>query len=392
MHLPTRFSRRQFLQTTLTAAAGIVLARNVIGAPSLPASEGGFSFILLGDLHYDKLDHHDMAWLDKKYAGDLSQIKNYSRVTSDITPRLFATVQDTITKLNQSPETKVPFVLQAGDVVEGLCGSEELATKQNTEALGFIREAKLGAPFLFTKGNHDVTGDGATEAYQNVFHPYLSEQSAGFKGGGNIKNAYYAIEHGDSLFCFFDAYDKGSLEWLEATLAQRTSRHLFVNVHKPVVPYGARATWHLFSGDKETALREKTLSLLGQQNAIVLSGHIHKFNNLIRETPGGGRFSQLAISSIINDLEVKPKNILDGVAAYNEDQINVEPRFSPDTVEKRRAVYTAEAPFVKTFEYADLPGYAVITVNKNSVKADVFSGVSQSLWRTVDLSCAPTTA
>ena len=34
------------------------------------------------------------------------------------------------------------------------------------------------------------------------------------------------------------------LIWLEATLAKRTEKHLFVVIHTPVVPYDARADWH----------------------------------------------------------------------------------------------------------------------------------------------------
>ena len=321
-----------------------------------------------------------MAWLEKNKAGDLSQIKNYSRITADITPKLFATVRESVA------ETKAAFVLQVGDLVEGLCGSEELAARQDSEALAFIRDAKLGVPFVFTKGNHDVTGDGATEAFAHVCHPFLSEQTAGFTGGGKITSANYIIEHGGALFCFFDAYDKASLDWLESALAKRTARHCFVVIHPPVVPYGARATWHLYSSERDKARREKLLTLLGKQNAFVLGGHIHKFNTLTRTTPGRGKFAQLAASSIINAPEVRPKDHLSGIGEYNGDQIRVEPSHSPATEKERRAVYDAEKPFVTAFEYADLPGHAIVTVNANQVTAQIFSGVSRQLWKTIDLS------
>ena len=80
------FTRRQFIQAG-TAAAGLTLAPPWVRAAS---PEGGFSFVLLGDLHYDKLEHHDRAYLDKKYPNDLGQIRNYSRITREIMPRLFA--------------------------------------------------------------------------------------------------------------------------------------------------------------------------------------------------------------------------------------------------------------------------------------------------------------
>ena len=72
------------------------------------------------------------------------------------------------------------------------------------------------------------------------------------------------------------AYESGkSLEWFEAIAGRRTAEHLFVVVHPPVVPYGARSTWHIFDSAKVRARREKFLALLGVQHALVLGGHIH---------------------------------------------------------------------------------------------------------------------
>lgn len=367
--VPSPLTRRRFLTSSLSATAALALGPECASAEE----RDSFAFVLLGDLHFDRLGHHDMAWLEKNKAGDLSQIKNYSRITAEITPTLFATVRESVAA------TKAAFVLQVGDLVEGLCGSEELA---------FVREARLGVPFVFTKGNHDVTGDGATEAFAHVCHPFLNEQTAGFTGGGKLTSANYTIEHGGALFCFLDAYDKASLDWLEAALAQRKARHCFVVIHPPVVPYGARATWHLYSSERDKARREKLLTLLGKQNAFVLGGHIHKFNTLTRTTPGGGKFVQLAVSSVVNALEVKPKDALSGIGEYNGDQIRVEPSHSPATEKERHAVYDAEKQFVTAFEYADLPGHATVTVNAGQVTAQMFSGVSRQLWRTVNLSQA----
>jgi hypothetical protein len=380
----TTFTRRDFVRTVVTGAAGLLLPR-----PRARAVEpDAFSFVLLGDLHFDKLAHHNLAWLEKEKPGDLSQVRNYSRLTAEILPRLFATVRRTISDLHPSSGTRVAFTAQVGDLVEGLCGSESLAVQQDTEALEFVRGAGLGVPFFFAKGNHDITGDGAANAFKTVFHPFLGEQTASVHGGDQRTTAYYAFEHGGALFCFFDAYDRESLAWLEATLARRTARHCFVIVHPPVVPYGARSTWHLFSGEREAAQRDRLLELLGKHNALVLSGHIHKYNLLTRTTPRGGRFLQLGLSSVISAAEVKPHHLLSGVGSYNPDQVNVEPDFSPATEKQRRAVYETEAPFVKKFEYADLPGYAVIAVNGPKVTARIYSGTSRQIWRTLELADA----
>jgi hypothetical protein len=374
-------SRRDFVKTLLAGALGAGLPGRLARA----ANANAFSFVLLGDLHFDRLAHHNLEWLQKEKPDDFRQAQNYSRLTAEIQPKLFATLHDTIADLNQLPEMRVTFVAQVGDFVEGLCGSSELALRQDTEAIEFVRDAKLGVPFLFTKGNHDITGPGAPEVFKTVFHPFLSEQSASFSGG-KLASANYAIEHAGALCCFFDAYDKESLAWLEATLARRTARHCFVILHPPVVPYGARSTWHIFSGERDKEKRERLLDLLGKHNAFVLSKHIHKYSLLVRTTPRGGRFLQLAVSSVISEPKVEPHHVLTGVASYNADQVKVEPEFSPATETLRRAVYQAESPFVKQFEYADLPGHALVAVNGPKITATIYAGVGRQVWRTLDLS------
>ena len=376
----TNLARRRFLKALGLAVPALALR------PPLPGAQpDGYSFILLGDLHFDRLNHHDLAWLRTNKPNDIRQVEDYSRITHDILPHLFSTLRNTIKDLNSRGTAPVAFVLQVGDLVEGLCGNENLALQQNSEALAFIREAKLDVPFLFTKGNHDITGDGAKEAFQAAFYPFLQEGSASVDPSTKLTKACFAFRRGDALFCCFDAYDRESLPWLESVLAKRTEKHCFVVVHPPVVPYGARATWHLYSSAKQKAERELLLGLLGSQNAFVLGGHIHKFSALVRETKPG-RFLQLAVSSIIRAPEVAEKNVLAGVDQYTGDQIKVEPSFSPGTEAERRAIYAAEAPFVKHFSYADLPGYAVVTVRSSSVQARIFSGTTRHEWKAVNMS------
>ena len=372
-------TRREFTQTLL-AAGGLSLLQPLAHA----ARPTGFSFVLLGDLHFDRLAHHELDWLQRDKPDDLRQVRDYSRIAAEFMPRLFATVRDHVVELNRSGNTRVTFAVQVGDLVEGLCGSEALAFRQNNEALEFVRQANVGAPFLFTKGNHDVTGPGAPEAFKQVFHPFLAAQAAQC-GGSPLSGARYAVEQQDALFCFFDAYDNESLGWLEATLAKRTARHCFVVLHPPVVPYGARSTWHIFSGQRQRPQRERLLELLGKNNAFVLSGHIHKYNLLVRATAGRGRFLQLGVSSVVPAPVVTPKDVLLGLKQYNADQVRLEPNFSPKTETERRAVYETEALAVKQFEYADLPGYSVVTVNGPRVTAKIYSGSSRDLWRNLNL-------
>ena len=109
----------------------------------------------------------------------------------------------------------MPFILQIGDLVEGLCGSEALATKQANDALDLVRRSEFPTPFLFTKGNHDITGPGAVDAYRQLLLPFISQAA-----GSNITEAAFARRQGGTLVAFYDAYDKNSLDWFDKTLAE----------------------------------------------------------------------------------------------------------------------------------------------------------------------------
>lgn len=125
------------------------------------------------------------------------------------------------------------------------------------------------------------------------------------------------------------------------------------------------------------------MGLLGAQRALVLSGHLHRFSALGRRT-SRGRFAQFALSSVIYAADVQPAFERSGLKDYNGNLVNVEPRFSPDTEQLRRTIFEAERPAITSFEFADLPGYAVVKVNGSRVQIDMFSGVGRKLWRHVD--------
>src|SRR5262249_47560915 len=149
---------------------------------------------------------------------DVSQVENYSRITREMTPRIFAGVRNSLAELKEA-KTHVPFVLQLGDLLEGLCGSDELAQLQAREGVDFVREAAFSAPLVMTKGNHDITGPGAADAYRQILLPFLAEQNR-----AEIKEAVFTRRiigknsQGGTLIAFYDAYDKNSLDWFTKTL------------------------------------------------------------------------------------------------------------------------------------------------------------------------------
>src|SRR5437867_3035733 len=102
-------TRRHFLKSIATASALLGPAGNCAFAAGESAND--WSFPLLGDLHFDRLEHHDHEWLAREHPGDVSQVQNYSRITRELTPKLFGRVRGSLAELNKA-KTHVPFVLQ----------------------------------------------------------------------------------------------------------------------------------------------------------------------------------------------------------------------------------------------------------------------------------------
>src|SRR4029079_3933078 len=117
--------RRGFGKALLASAVGFGHAGN--WAFAKPTDDDREWVVpVLGDLHFDRLEHHDMDWLRERHPGDVSQVQNYSRISSDLMPRLLPAVRHQAAR----ETAPLPFVLQLGDLVEGLCGTEALARRQ----------------------------------------------------------------------------------------------------------------------------------------------------------------------------------------------------------------------------------------------------------------------
>lgn len=374
--MSNHYTRRQVLKFAGGAMAGMAaLTQAASPRAASAASENDFSFVLFGDVHYDKLVHHDMPWLAKDHPGDVHQVQNYSRITHDVVPGLFEEVKSVIA----AAPRPMPFTAHIGDLVEGLCGTPELARTQCTEALGLVQGTHLGNPMLLTKGNHDITGPGAHEAFDTILMPAMTAPET-----RDPHSASFTRRQGDTLLLFFDAYSPSSLEWAEQTLKRRTEHNLIFLIHPPVVPYNARSNWHIFASAKDAALRQRLLTLLGANRAVVLTGHLHKYSTVVRKTDAGP-FVQFALCSVIPSAAMQPKDVRSGLDQYTPDLVTLEPHFSPDTLDERRALLTAEKPFIRHYDYADVAGYALLSVQGPQVQAALYNGLGKRRWKTIDL-------
>lgn len=369
-------SRRRFLVRAAATLSGVA----VLGNRAVALDEvADWSFPLLGDLHFDRLEHHDHQWLAKEHPGDVAQVQNYSRITRELTPLLLARAADDLNRL-KTAKAQVPFILQLGDLLEGLCGNPELALRHAREGLDFIRAARFSAPLVMTKGNHDITGPGAPEAYRQILLPFLAESNQ-----AAIHEANFTRQQCGTLIVLYDAYDRASLDWFAQTLAAAKPKKLIFAIHPPVVPYNARSNWHIYSSPRQAEQREHLLDLLGQYQALVLCGHLHKYSLLKRRTQSGA-FIQLAISSVAATSDGRPRDERSGIDDYRPDLVDLEPRHAPDTVQARRDLLAAERPFIEHFEYADTWGHALLHLRQGQLQAVVYRGLDPAPWKQFNLS------
>lgn len=373
--MPNNLDRRKFIVTLGTLAAALPLGASAFDF--VPSPGKSFNFLLLGDIHYDKLDYHDIEYVRTKFGdGDVNQIKNYSRIAQENFPLLIKASKEKAADLNAD------FYLQLGDFVEGLCGSEQLATNQTNGFISFIKEQELNRPFFTIKGNHDITGVGARETFAKVVLPWQSREQQ-----KQMPNANSTFVHKNARFILFDGYTPDqSLDWLKEVLANHKEKTLFFCVHQPVVPFNARSNWHVFGKPSQQKQREELLNLLGAHKAIVLCGHLHKTSILARNT-AKGRFVQVCTGSVIEAANAPVKDHLNGLEHYGESLLNLEPHFSPTTLQERKDNLNKEKPYVTHFEYADFMGHSTVSVSsRHKVEIAIYANADAKPWKVVNVS------
>jgi predicted phosphodiesterase len=363
-------SRRKFV-----ASLGVLAAALPLGASAfdfIPSAGDSFDFLLLGDIHFDKLEHHNLDYVRTKFSeGDVTQVHNYSRITKENLPHLLQQVKVKGRAMNAD------FYLQLGDFVEGLCGSQELALQQTTDFISVVKDLNLNRPFFVIKGNHDITGEGANEIYKSTVLPWQGKEQK-----QEMASANSTFVHKKARFILFDGYTPdASLKWLKEVLAGNKEKTIFFCVHQPVVPFNARSNWHIFGRPNQQKQREELVELLGEHQAIVLCGHLHK-TSILSRTTSKGKFVQICTGSVIESAEAPVKDHLKGKEAYGDSLLNLEPKFNPASLEERKANLEKEKPFINCFEYADFMGYSTVSVDKKGkVNMAIYQNFSSKPWK-----------
>ena len=248
-----------------------------------------YEILLIGDLHYDNADLHPGPLSDvtrRELARNLA-------VWREAAPAL-------LEQAGKTARGRVDFTIQLGDFVQGDFEREELHRRGQREILDLLR-AKLPAPLYLVKGNHDIRGEGAQEAFDKDIIPYLeatAQQPMAVPGCAD-----YAIRKGRDLFLFCDGpgHAPARYAWMEKTIESVPDlRHLFIVCHYPAVLCDSDIPWCLLMGDLNALdLQRKMLTLLTRHNAIVLCAHTHTMRQVFYTEPGTpGRITQIALFSM----------------------------------------------------------------------------------------------
>ncbi|MDB4584230.1 metallophosphoesterase [Draconibacterium sp.] len=330
---------------------------------------------MLGDLHYDLLQDHDMDWLRNK-PEDLRQVtKEYTVYTREN----WADFMTVVKTRAASEEPPVKDILQLGDLSEGLAGTEEKAMQMASNTIKAIDASQMPVPWIIAKGNHDITGPGAKKAFQEHYIPMFRKQT----NNTEINSASYSYSYDHVQITCIDPWDSETdiITFLENELSESDAKFKFVMVHEPVIPVTERC-WHILR--KEEEKREKFLEVLARNKAIILCGHLHRYSVVARNTAYGPVVQVMAVSVVKDRKYQKPSNV---ITEYGPSLAENKPDWQPETLDARKAILSEEAKYVTYFKQTDLPGYAIINIdeNENSILLKYYAAFGDKPYDIVDL-------
>lgn len=313
------------------------------------------SIIVLGDLHYDLQQDHDMTWLQNK-PDDIRQIKEYAEWTKEN----WHPFMELLKEKASNYEIPVKAIVQLGDFSEGLAGNEQKAAQMASHAMEAIDETHMPVPWIIAKGNHDITGPGAVKAFQEYYVPMFRKQT----NNQNIQNASYSYRCNNIQITCVDPWDKTTdmVAFLDKELSQSDAKFKFVAIHEPVIPVTERC-WYVFKNDSQK--RDKLLEVIAKNKAVVLCGHLHKYSVVSRNT-NNGPIVQVMVVSVVKDKKyTKPTKVIQKYGSSLAENI---PDWQPETLATRKKILAEEANYVTYFKQTDLPGYAVVTLDEQTGK------------------------
>lgn len=328
-------------------------------------------FVILGDMHMDRFEFHDMDYVYTRPSDWRQVTREYPYFTAAYTPKLLGAVTR---RVQEGAEA----VIQLGDLMEGVAGNDSLARSMARWSVGMIDAAAAGAKVVLVKGNHDVSASpGQPEAWRSEVLPYVERQS-----GQSLENGMYRLSLGEDADLFVAEQffspdgmlpEQALIDFLEREIPRSTARHKFLLTHQPVIPVTERC-WHLFSGIRrkvdDPAVRERFLELLAKNRITVLCAHLHRYSKCVRSTEYGN-IVQIMMVSTVDSYAAERRQ--PRIKAFPDPQ-NLDAQWQPHTLGVRRELIEAERRHIVSFESSYRPGYAVAEVSADDAVIKFYDG------------------
>lgn len=353
------------------------------GKKKEPEKEKAMSFVLLSDLHHCDTQFYDLDAMLEEKPGDHTQItKTYAPVTAENWDDFFDSISDRMA--GHSP--KVKGIVQLGDLSEGLANVTGYANAMAKNVVEAVQDLDLGVPWIFTKGNHDITGVGEHKAEAVAAYTKYYTEFARTQGCENVNDGNCTFRSGDVLFVVLDVYNKkvDQAEFVRQHLENSDAKYKFVCMHEPAIPTTERC-WHYLKS-KTDQERESFLEILAKNKAIVLCGHLHRYSVLRRNTQFGPVIQIMVNSATSLKRSNKPSYSF-STADYGAALANWKPTYKPETLEQRKAVLAKEAEKVDFYKMNNLAGYGILNIDtkKDKIVLEYYAAFEDEPFDVVDI-------
>jgi len=343
-----------------------------------------YNIVLLGDIHYDKIEFHQMPTFNPKVPWErgavdsngvflwrlnnkwMSESCGDSRQSYSANIRMWQEDVPQIIKhaAANGAVNNALYTFQLGDMIHGDCGNLALHKKNLQEAINYLTD-NSSSPVLVACGNHDPRGPFGKQAWNEVMLPHFD------KAAKNIqrKNTNFSVKIGKDLYYFHDAMNP-DFEYLEKTLnGNKDSRYTFFVSH---IPLFAMAKNHINEPLAENF--DTLLKILEHHNVIVLSGHTH-WISLTQYRNSGKKIDQFVLNSTVR----KPERDL----IYNPENNISTDKFSKD-FGKRKELWKKYENKITTPLNTWGTGHAIMRVSDKGVFVD-FYGIKSDKVHTYQL-------
>ncbi len=341
-------------------------------APFGSAADRGYSFLLVGDTHYDvapatvyHADYNEpVQWLNDVQRAEFAR---NGEMWAERCPRMIRAAAAAI-----RPGTS--FALQIGDVVQGDCGNPEVHKKMLGDALAYFKREFAPLPVLTVTGNHDIRGTGAQEAFHEFYREWMTQET-----GTPVPGGTFAFRQGPDMFLFVD-FNAPDLDVLRQAFADsRDARHVFLVSHAPAIPLDSPSRWFLLGSPKQDDLRREFYDLLLRHGAIVLAGHTHTLAHLRCENDRG-RVDELVVNSVWSNETPGTPDFFETQPAHYGDVSR-----EKGGEEKVGSLLAEYRPDLTEYAYGRGAGYTMVQVSDDGVTADFYGGDAASPSRRFQL-------